>query len=516
MEIVVKERMRELTRVKDRLLLGGGGERLEKQHNSGKLSARERLALLLDRKSFRESGMFAKHNARLFGLDGKEMPADGVVTGRGRIDGRLVHVASQDFTVAGGSAGEVHGTKIADTLKCSLKTGSPFIFINDSGGARVQEGVGSLAGYARIFYQNVMLSGVVPQISLICGPCAGGAAYSPALTDFIIQTRDAQMFITGPAVIKQVTGEIVAPEALGGPRAQMNKSGVVHFVAENDVEAVKICQRLLSFLPSNNLEDPPHLDPGPAPRDDDDLNDIVPADPKSSYDVKSIITRVVDGGDFLEVQDEFAKNLVIGFGRIRGRSVGVIANQPEVLAGALDIDASDKGARFVRFCNAFNIPLVTFVDIPGFLPGVDQEYGGIIRHGAKLLFAYSAATVPKITVILRKAYGGGYIAMCSKELGADCTLAWPSAEIAVMGAAAAVEVLFRRELLAAKDNGAKRRELVQEFTDTFATPYVAAGLRLVDDIIQPAETRAQIAEALQALAAKRDWRPQKKHGLIPL
>jgi methylmalonyl-CoA carboxyltransferase large subunit len=324
------------------------------------------------------------------------------------------------------------------------------------------------------------------------------------------------MFITGPAVIKQVTGEVVAPEELGGPRAQMNKSGVVHFVAENDVEAVKICQRLLSFLPSNNLEESPHLDPGGAPRDDDELNDIVPADPKSGYDVKQIVTRVVDRADFLEVQSEFAQNLVIGFGRVRGRPVGVIANQPSVLAGALDIDASDKGARFVRFCNAFNIPLLTFVDIPGFLPGVDQEYGGIIRHGAKLLFAYSAATVPKITVILRKAYGGGYIAMCSKDLGADCTLAWPSAEIAVMGAESAVEVLYRRELAASKDNGSRRRELVKEFSDRFATPYVAASQRLVDDIIEPSQTRAHVAEALAALATKRDWRPQKKHGLIPL
>ncbi len=516
MEAVTREKIRELDRTKERLQLGGGADRIEKQHAGGKLSARERLALLLDRKSFRESGLFAKHNGRFFGMDGKELPADGVVTGRGRVDGRLVHVASQDFTVVGGSAGEVHGDKIADTMKCSLKTGSPFVFINDSGGARVQEGVGSLAGYARIFYQNVMLSGVVPQISLICGPCAGGAAYSPALTDFIIQTHDAQMFITGPAVIKQVTGEIVAPEELGGPRAQMNKSGVVHFVAENDVEAVKICQRLLAFLPSSNLDEPPHLEPGGAPRDDDELNDIVPADPKSGYDVKKIVTRVVDRADFLEVQSEFAKNLVIGFGRVCGRPVGVIANQPEVLAGALDIDASDKGARFVRFCNAFNIPLITFVDLPGFLPGVDQEYGGIIRHGAKLLFAYSAATVPKITVILRKAYGGGYIAMCCKDLGADCVLAWPSAEIAVMGAEPAVEVLYRRELMAAQDNGSKRRELVQQFSDMFATPYVAASQRLVDDIIEPSQTRAYVAEALAALVTKRDWRPQKKHGLIPL
>ncbi|MFN7993350.1 MAG: acyl-CoA carboxylase subunit beta [Bryobacteraceae bacterium] len=516
MDTVTKERIRALERAKERLQLGGGNDRIEKQHSAGKLSARERLALLLDRKSFREAGLFAKHNCRYFGMDGKELPADGVVTGRGRIGGRVVHVASQDFTVAGGSAGEVHAAKVSDIMKASLKTGSPFIFINDSGGARVQEGVGSLAGYARIFYQNVMLSGVVPQISLICGPCAGGAAYSPALTDFIIQTHDAQMFITGPAVIKQVTGEVVSSDELGGPRAQMNKSGVAHFVAENDVEAANICQRLLSFLPSNNLEEPPHTDPGPAPRDDDDLNGIVPADPKIDYDVTEIIKRVVDRSDFLEVQSGFARNLVVGFARIRGRAVGILANQPSVLAGALDIDGSDKGARFVRFCNAFNIPLITFVDIPGFLPGVDQEYRGIIRHGAKLLFAYSAATVPKITVILRKAYGGGYIAMCCKELGADCTLAWPSAEIAVMGAEAAVEVLFRHELAAAQDNGSKRRDLIQQFSDTFATPYVAASQRLVDDIIEPAQTRAYLAEALESLATKRDWRPQKKHGLIPL
>ncbi|MGA2589500.1 MAG: acyl-CoA carboxylase subunit beta [Bryobacteraceae bacterium] len=516
METITKEKIRELGRIKEHLRLGGGSERIEKQHGAGKLTARERLDLLLDRKSFREAGLFAKHNGRFFGMDGKELPADGVVTGRGLVEGRLVHVASQDFTVAGGSAGEVHADKIADTMKSALKTGSPFIFINDSGGARVQEGVGSLAGYARIFHQNVMLSGVVPQISLICGPCAGGAAYSPALTDFIIQTRDAQMFITGPAVIKQVTGEVVTSEDLGGPRAQMNKSGVVHFVAENDVEAVRISKRLLSFLPSNNLEDPPRLDAGGAPRDIDELNEVVPDDPKAGYDVREIVTRVVDHADFLEVHAEFAQNLVVGFGRVRGRPVGILANQPAVLAGALDIDASDKGARFVRFCNAFNIPLITLVDLPGFLPGVDQEYGGIIRHGAKLLSAYSAATVPKITVIVRKAYGGGYIAMCCKDLGADCTAAWPSAEIAVMGAESAVEVLYRRELAASQDNGAKRRELVQQFSDMFASPYVAASRRLIDDIIEPAQTRAYLADALDALANKRDWRPQKKHGLIPL
>jgi methylmalonyl-CoA carboxyltransferase large subunit len=394
--------------------------------------------------------------------------------------------------------------------------GTPFVFINDSGGARVQEGVGSLAGYARIFYNNVMLSGVVPQVSLICGPCAGGAAYSPALTDFIIQTRYAQMFITGPAVIKQVTGEIVTPEWLGGPRAQMNNSGVVHFVAENDIDAIRICKKLLSYLPSNNLEDPPRADPDDSRLQDKKLNDIVPDDPKIPYDIRDIIHRLVDREDFLEVQKEYAKNIVIGFGRIVGRSVGIIANQPCVLAGALDINASDKGARFIRFCNAFNIPLLTLVDVPGFLPGVEQEHNGIIRHGAKMLFAYSAATVPKITVVIRKAYGGGYIAMCSKDLGADRVVAWPSAEIAVMGAEGAADIVFRREISSAEDQAAKRRELIEEYRETFAKPYVAAGARLVDDIIEPAETRGYLAAVLESMATKRDFRPPKKHGLIPL
>jgi methylmalonyl-CoA carboxyltransferase 12S subunit len=510
------EKLSELERTKSRLKMGGGAPRIEKQHKSGKLTARERIDLLVDCDTFQESGLFAAHKAKYFGMADKELPADGVVTGRGYVDGRLIHLASQDFTVAGGSAGEVHANKIADTMKAALKTGSPFIFVNDSGGARVQEGVGSLAGYARIFHQNVMLSGVVPQISLICGPCAGGAAYSPALTDFIIQTRDGLMFITGPTVIKQVTGEEVTAEELGGARSQMNKSGVVHFVADNDVEAVHICRRLLSFLPSHNLEDPPVVEPDDEGLYNPELNEIVPESAKAGYDVRDVITRVVDRGDFLEVHSEFARNIVVGFGRIRGRSVGLVANQPSVLAGALDIDGSDKAAAFVRFCNAFNIPLVTFVDIPGFLPGVDQEYGGIIRHGAKLLFAYSAATVPKITVILRKAYGGGYIAMCAKDLGADCIVAWPSAEIAVMGAEAGVEIVFRRELDEAADREAKRLELIQQYRDTFYTPYVVAGQGLVDDIIEPAQTRGYVADALEALRTKRDWRPQKKHGLTPL
>ncbi len=510
------EKISQLERAKSHLRLGGGAERIAKQHSAGKLTARERLDLLLDQDTFQESGLFAAHKSKFFGMEGQELPADGVVTGRGSVDGRMVHLASQDFTVAGGSAGEVHAGKIADTMKAALKTGSPFIFINDSGGARVQEGVGSLAGYARIFHQNVMLSGVVPQISLICGPCAGGAAYSPALTDFVIQTRDGLLFITGPAVIKQVTGEVVTAEDLGGARAQMNKSGVVHFVAENDVEAVVICRRLLSFLPSHNLEDPPRIDPDDEGLYNPELNEIVPDDGKAGYDVREVTTRLVDRADFLEVHAEFARNVVVGFGRLRGRTVGVVANQPSVLAGVLNIDASDKAAAFVRFCNAFNIPLVTLVDIPGFLPGLDQEYGGIIRHGAKLLFAYSAATVPKITVILRKAYGGGYIAMCAKDLGADCIVAWPSAEIAVMGAEAAVEIIFHRELAAAADREARRAELILQYRETFYTPYVAAGQGLVDDIIEPAQTRGYIADALEALITKRDWRPQKKHGLTPL
>jgi len=510
------DRTAELKRTRERLMEGGGKSRLEKQRASGKLTARERVDHLVDPESFQEVGLFATHQATLFGMAGKELPADGVVTGAATIDGRLVHLASQDFTVAGGSAGETHSDKVAEMMKYSLKTGSPFVFINDSGGARVQEGVGSLAGYGRVFYNNVMLSGVVPQISLICGPCAGGAAYSPALTDFIIQTKAAQMFITGPTVIKQVTGEVVTSEQLGGPTAQMNYSGVVHFVAEDDDDAIFTCKRLLSFLPSNNLEDPPRAAFDEQARDDEKLADIVPEDPKKGYDMREVIARLVDHADFLEVQATFAENVIIGFGRLIGRTVGIIANQPAVLAGALDINASDKCSRFIRFCNAFNIPLVTLVDVPGFLPGVQQEYGGIIRHGAKLLFAYSAATVPKLTVIIRKAYGGAYLAMCGKDLGADRVVAWPTAEIAVMGAEGAVEVVFRNELNQAEDKKARRTELIDHYRKAFSNPLVAAGRRLVDDIIDPARTRPCLAMALEALHAKRELRPPKKHGLMPL
>lgn len=495
---------------------GGGKQRIDKQHAAGKLTARERVRDLVDHGSFQEIGLFAKHRATYFGMAKKDLPADGVITGCATVDGRLVHLASQDFTVAGGAAGEVHCAKIADMMQLSMKTGSPFIFINDSGGARVQEGIASLSGYGRVFYQNVLLSGSVPQISIICGPCAGGAAYSPALTDFIIQTKQAQMFITGPQVIKQVTGEVVSAEELGGPAAQMNRSGVVHLIAEDDNGALALCRRLLSFLPSNNMEDPPRVPYRVKMEDDPELNHAVPVESKIAYDVRSVLTRVLDSHDFFEIQPGFAANVVIGFGRLQGHVAGVVANQPCVLAGVLDIDASDKVARFVRFCDAFNVPLVTFVDVPGFLPGVEQEYGGIIRHGAKMLFAYSAATVPKLTVVLRKAYGGGYIAMCCKDLGADRVVAWPTAEIAVMGAEGAAEIVFRHEIDAAEDKGHKRRELVNLYRETFANPYVSASCRLVDDIIEPAETRRYLAQALEGLLTKRQRRPPKKHGLIPL
>jgi methylmalonyl-CoA carboxyltransferase large subunit len=498
------------------LKLGGGSKRIEKQHASGKLTARERVARLVDPNSFQEIGLFALHRSTYFGMAGKEMPADGVVTGCAKIEGRQVHLASQDFTVGGGSAGETHNDKVVDMMRLSLKTGSPFVFINDSGGARVQEGIDSLAGYGRVFYHNVLLSGVVPQISIICGPCAGGAVYSPALTDFVIQTHQARMFITGPKVIKQVTGEDVSDEELGGPQAHMHYSGVIHLIAQNDEEAAQLCRRLLSFMPSNNVEDPPRMAFNLPIDPDEEMRGIVPVDNKAVYDVRDVITRVLDYQDFFEIQPGYAANIVIGFGRLQGRPVGIIASQPNHLAGVLDINASDKSARFVRFCNAFNIPLITFVDVPGFLPGVEQERGGIIRHGAKLLFAYSAATVPKITVVLRKAYGGAYIAMCCKDLGADRVVAWPTAEIAVMGADGAAEIVFRREIDAAEDKAARRQELVNEYRETFSNPFVAAGRRLVDDIIDPAETRKVLVDALESLHAKREMRPGKKHGLIPL
>jgi methylmalonyl-CoA carboxyltransferase large subunit len=515
-EITMQAKIEELRKRTTEVMLGGGAGKLEKQRQAGKLTARERIDALVDPESFEEIGLFAEHRATLFGMAGKSMPADGVITGAASVGGRLVHLASQDFTVAGGSAGEVHSSKVAEIMSQSLKTGSPFVFINDSGGARVQEGIDSLSGYGKVFYTNVMLSGVVPQISLICGPCAGGAAYSPALTDFIIQTRQAQMFITGPQVIKQVTGESVTAEQLGGPDAHMVKSGVIHFIAEDDRHAAALCRKLLSFLPNNNLEDPPILEGDRNVDSNPELDGVVPPEGKRGYDVREVILRVVDAGDFLEVQSGFAPNIVVGFARITGRTVGVIANQPNTRAGVLDINASNKASRFIRFCNAFSIALVTFVDVPGFLPGVEQEHGGIIRHGAKMLFAYSAATVPKITVILRKCYGGAYLAMCGKDLGADRVFAWPTAEVAVMGAEGAAEIVFRKEIQEAEDKAARRKELIERYREVFSNPYVAAGRRLVDAIIEPSLTRRHVALALEYLHTKRELRPAKKHGLMPL
>jgi methylmalonyl-CoA carboxyltransferase 12S subunit len=512
----MEKRIEDLRRRRAEIEAGGGAERIEKHRKSGKLTARERISELCDSHSFQESGLFAEHRATWFGMAGKSFPADGVITGAGTVLGRRVHLASQDFTVSGGSAGEVHSLKVAETMEQAMKTGTPFVFINDSGGARVQEGIDSLSGYGHVFFQNVMLSGVVPQVSLICGPCAGGAAYSPALTDFIIQTRKAQMFITGPSVIKQVTGEDVTAEQLGGPDSHMARSGVIHFIAEDDKHALLLCKKLLSFLPSNNAEDPPDLpsdgnvDPNPR------LNELVPVDSRQAYDVREVIVNIVDAADFLEVQAGYAQNIVIGFARLIGRTIGIVANQPSQTSGVLDINSSDKASRFVRFCNAFNIPLVTFVDVPGFLPGVEQEYGGIIRHGAKMLFAYSAATVPKVTVILRKAFGGAYLAMCGRDMGADRVYAWPTAQVAVMGAEGAAEIVFKKEIDSSEDKVAKRKEMIETYREAFANPYVAAARRLVDDIIEPADTRRVLAQALEFLHTKRELRPPKKHGLMPL
>ena len=515
------QRVEELNKRRAKINLGGGQERIDKHHKQGKLTARERIDGLLDAGTFQEMNAFAQHRCTNFDMAGKDAPADGVVTGAGRVEGRLVHVAAQDFTVIGGAVGEVHADKIVEMAQAALKTGSPLVVINDSGGARIQEGIDALGGYGRIFYHNTLLSGAVPQISIICGPCAGGAAYSPALMDFIIQTRGAQMFITGPQVIKQVTGEDVTAEALGGPDAQMGYSGVVHFVADNDKHALEICKKLLSFLPSNNMEDAPrqpYSDEGDLATGgkDESFRSVIPDNPRAGYDMHEIVSRVVDHGDFLEVQPTFAQNIIVGFGRMAGRSVGIIANNPAHKAGVLDIDSSDKAARFIRFCNAFNLPLVNLVDVPGFMPGVEQEYGGIIRHGAKLLFVYSAATVPKVTLIVRKAYGGAYLAMCCKDLGADRTACWPTAEIAVMGPEGAAEIIFRKEIDGASDKGAKRQEMIGKYRTAFMNPYVAASRRFVDDVIDPADTRRYLVGALEALTTKRELRPPKKHGLIPM
>jgi acetyl-CoA carboxylase carboxyltransferase component len=507
-----------LLRKRAEALLGGGQDRINAQHKKGKLTARERIDLLLDKGSFQEIGAFVTHRSNEFGLDKQKYLGDGVVTGYGTIHGRQVFVFSQDFTVFGGSLSETFAEKICKIMDLAMKVGAPVIGLNDSGGARIQEGVVSLAGYADIFYRNTLASGVIPQISAIMGPCAGGAVYSPAVMDFVIMVKNTSyMFVTGPDVVKAVTGQEVSFEDLGGAWMHNTESGVAHFIAENEEDAIYILRRLMSFLPQNNMEDPPIVPCRDDPlRTDDSLNTIVPDDPTQPYDMKKVIHTVVDNGDFLEVMENFAPNMIVGFARLNGRSVGIVASQPSVLAGALDNNASIKGARFVRFCDAFNIPIITFEDVPGFLPGLDQERGGIIRNGAKLLYAYCEATVPKITVITRKAYGGAYIVISSKHIRGDVNLAWPSAEIAVMGAEGAINVLYRKELAEADDPEGLRARLIEEYRATFANPYVAASWGYLDDIIEPSHTRPRLINALEMLQNKRDQNPPKKHGNIPL
>ncbi|MEJ2011656.1 MAG: acyl-CoA carboxylase subunit beta [Anaerolineales bacterium] len=497
---------------------GGGVERIQTQHERGKLTARERLELLLDKGSFRETDMFVTHRTTDFGLEERKVLSDSVVTGWGTIDGRLVYVFSQDFTVFGGSLGEVHAEKICKVMDMAVKNGAPIIGLNDSGGARIQEGVVSLGAYADIFLRNTLASGVIPQISAIMGPCAGGAVYSPALTDFIFMVRNSSyMFVTGPDVVKTVTHEEVSFEELGGADTHASTSGVCHYVAENEADCLYMLRVLLSYLPQNNMEDPPFA----ATSDDrlrteEALDHIIPDDPSKPYDMRELIKYVVDDGVFFEIHENYAGNIVTCFARLGGHSVGIIANQPNVLAGVLDINASDKAGRFVRFCDAFNLPLITFVDVPGFLPGTGQEHGGIIRHGAKLLYAYCEATVPKITVITRKAYGGAYDVMSSKHIRGDLNFAWPTAELAVMGPDGAVSIIFRKELAEAKDPDKRKAELVQEYREKFAHPYIAASRGYIDDVIEPRFTRSRLINGLEMLANKRDSNPAKKHGNIPL
>lgn len=513
-----RELLDDLETRRSKLLAGGGADRMAKRVAQGQLSARERLDELFDRETFQEWGMHVVHSCHDFGMESKSLPCDGIVTGIGLVEGRSVAAFSQDATVGGGALGERHAGKICDVMDYALECGIPMVAVNDSGGARIQEGVESLSGYGQVFYRNVRLSGTVPQIAVIAGNCAGGAAYSPALMDYLIMTREnANMFICGPQVIKAATGTETTMEEIGSATTNAAVSGNVHFVAEDDVDAMQIAKRLLSFLPANNMENPPHAPTPDISLDaDDSLNDLIPEDPKGPLDMYQVIERVVDADCFLEVHREFAPNLVVGFGRVDGVVVGVIANQPIAKAGAIDIDASDKGARFIRFCNAFNLPLLTLVDVPGFLPGVNQERGGIIRHGAKMLFAYSSATVPKITVIVRKAYGGSYLAMCSRDLRADVVFAWPTAEIAVMGAEGAVNVLYRKQLADAEDQDALRQQFITEYRERFASPYMAASHGMITDVIAPAQTRGVVSLALRNTLGKRETRPPKKHGLIPL
>ncbi len=516
--MAIEVKIEQLKQMKEQAKLGGGQARLDRQHAQGKLTARERIELLLDQGSFQETDMFVTHRATGFGMEDKRYLSDSVVTGWGTIDGRLVYVFSQDFTVFGGSLSEVHAEKVCKIMDLAVRQGAPVIGLNDSGGARIQEGVVSLAAYADIFLRNTLASGVIPQISAIMGPCAGGAVYSPAITDFILMVKNtSHMFITGPEVIKSVTQEEVTFEELGGAMTHNSISGVAHFAADSEEECLYLVRRLLSYIPSNNVEDPPYVPPTDDPlRMDEELNNIIPENPNKPYDIHEIIRRVVDNGEFLEVHEHWAQNIIVGFARFNGRSVGIVAQQPSVLAGVLDINSSTKGARFVRFCDCFNIPLVTFEDVPGFLPGVGQEHGGIIRHGAKLLYAYCEATVPKITIITRKAYGGAFDVMSSKNVRGDVNLAWPTAEIAVMGPEGAVNIIFKDQIEKAADPEAERQRLVEDYRQRFANPYVAAARGYIDDVIEPRETRPRIIAALEMLKNKRDSNPPKKHGNIPL
>jgi propionyl-CoA carboxylase beta chain len=511
-------RLEELRRRHAAADAGGGAERRERQHKEGKLSARERVELLLDEGSFEELDKLVTHRCRDFGMDSQVIPGDGVVSGYGRVNDRLTYVFAQDFTVFGGSLSETNAQKVCKVMDLALKNGAPVVGLNDSGGARIQEGVGSLAGYADIFLRNTLASGVVPQISAIMGPCAGGAVYSPAITDFVFMVEGTSyMFVTGPDVIKTVTHEDVTKERLGGPMTHNSVSGVGHFIAQDDAACLRMIRELLSYLPQNNRDDVPRRAcSDPIDRMDAQLDSLVPAESNLPYDIKDIIHRVVDDGEFFEVHEHFARNIVVGFARMDGRSIGVVANQPAYLAGCLDIDSSVKGARFVRFCDAFNIPLLTFEDVPGFLPGTGQEFGGVIRHGAKLLYAYAEATVPKITVITRKAYGGAYCVMGSKHLRTDVNFAYPTAEIAVMGAESAVNIVYRRELTAGPDQERVRAQKTAEFRERFANPFIAAERGFVDDVIEPTETRPRVIRALRMLENKVDVMPRKKHGNIPL
>jgi len=509
------QRIVELTRRKEKVVLGGGPKAIQKQISLGKMTARERIGAILDPDSFHEYDMFVSHKCVDFGMDKKELPADGVITGTGTIEGHPICIFAQDFTVAGGSLGLAHARKITKIMDQAMKLGIPVIGINDSGGARIQEGVDSLCGYGEIFYRNTLASGVIPQISIILGPCAGGAVYSPALTDFVFVVDNiSKMFITGPEVIKTVLGEEISMEDLGGARVNAEISGNAHFFAASEAECFEQVKKLVTFIPWNSKRRAITFPPRP-PSDKLDIAQVVPPEPTKPYDVRDIIMALCDDSDFFEVHKHYATNIVVGFARLDGKSVGIVANQPMVLAGVLDVDASDKGARFIRFCNAFNIPLITLVDIPGYLPGADQEHAGVIRHGAKILYAYSEATVPKLTVIMRKAYGGGYIAMCSRHLGADFVFAWPCAEIAVMGPEGAANIIFRNEIASATDPDAYRKARVQEYVEKFASPFIAAANGYIDGVITPQETRDALVHALLISGQKSESRPEKKHGIPP-